>query len=165
MFCIGPDVAEALVLAGDLEAARDVQAELEARGRELGRTWAVATALRCRGLIAAAEGRSHDALADLHEALALHAELPAAVRPRADAAGRSAPTQRRAKQRAEARSALEAALAVFEDLGAALWAERARAEMARFGGRRASHSDELTETEGRIAALAAERPLEPRDRR
>ena len=44
MFCIGPDAAEALVLAGDLDAAREVQAELEARGRTLGRAWAIATA-------------------------------------------------------------------------------------------------------------------------
>ena len=53
-----------------------VQAELEARGRELGRTWAVATGLRCRGLIAAVEGRPDDALTALHEAIAVHAEVP-----------------------------------------------------------------------------------------
>ena len=64
-------------------------------------------------------------------------------------------TQRRFKQRAEARGSLEAALAVFEELGAALWAERARAEIARLGGRRVRDSDELTETERRIAELAA----------
>ena len=64
--------------------------------------------------------------------------------------------QRRAKQRAEARTTLESALAVFEELGAALWAERARAEIARLGGRRARDRDELTETERRIAELAAD---------
>ena len=37
IFCIAPDLAEALVLAGDLDAAREVQAELETRGRALGR--------------------------------------------------------------------------------------------------------------------------------
>ena len=51
---------------------------------------------------------------------------------------------------------LEAALAVFEELGAALWADRARAEIARLGGRRSKDSDELTETERRIAKLAAD---------
>ena len=64
--------------------------------------------------------------------------------------------QRRAKRRAEARATLEAALAVFEELGAALWAERARAEIARLGGRRVRDRDELTETERRIAELAAD---------
>ena len=63
--------------------------------------------------------------------------------------------QRRAKQRADARRTLEAALALFEELGAALWTERARAEIARLGGRRARDRDELTETERRIAELAA----------
>lgn len=37
-----------------------------------------------------------------------------------------------------------------------LWAERARGEIARLGGRRARDSDELTKTERRIAELAAE---------
>ena len=154
MFCIGPDAAEALVLAGDLDAAREVQAELEARGRELGRAWAIATGLRCRGLIAAVEGRSDDALAALHEAIAVHAEVPHPF-DRARTLLVLGSTQRRFKQRAEARGSLEAALAVFEELGAALWAERARAEIARLGGRRARDRDELTETERRIAELAA----------
>ena len=44
---------------------------------------------------------------------------------------------------------------MFEELGAALWAERARAEIARLGGRRARDRDELSETERRIAELAA----------
>ena len=153
-FCIGPDLAEALVLAGDLEAAREVQEELEARGRALGRTWAVATALRCRGLIAAVEGRSDDALADLQQAVKLHAEVPQPF-DRARTLLVLGTAQRRAKQRAEARASLEAALAVFEVLGAALWAERARAEIARLGGRRSRDRDELTETERRIAELAA----------
>jgi DNA-binding CsgD family transcriptional regulator len=154
-FCIGPDLAEALVLVGDLDGARDVQAELEGRGRKLGRTWAVATALRCRGLIAAVEGRSEDALADLQEAVALHAGVPQPF-DRARTLLVLGTAQRRAKQRADARVSLEAALAVFEELGAALWADRARAEIARLGGRRARDSDELTETERRIAELAAE---------
>ena len=154
MFCIGPDAAEAFVLAGDLAAARAVQVELESRGRALGRKWAVATGLRCRGLIAAAEGRPEVALAALAEAVELHAEVPQPF-DRARTLLVLGSTQRRFKQRAEARVSLEAALAVFEELGAALWAERARAEIARLGGRRARDRDELTETEQRIAELAA----------
>jgi DNA-binding NarL/FixJ family response regulator len=64
--------------------------------------------------------------------------------------------QRRAKQRAEARRTLDSALSVFEELEAAVWAERARAEIARLGGRRARDRDELTATERRIAELAAD---------
>jgi DNA-binding NarL/FixJ family response regulator len=64
--------------------------------------------------------------------------------------------QRRAKRRGDARTTLESALAVFEELGAALWAERARAEIARLGGRRARDRGELTGTEQQIAELAAD---------
>jgi DNA-binding CsgD family transcriptional regulator len=50
---------------------------------------------------------------------------------------------------------LEQALAIFEQLGAPLWAEQARAELKRIGGRAPSRG-ELTEAEHRIAALVAE---------
>jgi DNA-binding CsgD family transcriptional regulator len=64
-------------------------------------------------------------------------------------------TQRRAKQRAAARATLGEALAAFERLGAPLWAEKARADLGRIGGRAPSRGD-LTESERRIAALVAE---------
>ena len=64
-------------------------------------------------------------------------------------------TQRRAKQRGAARATLEDALARFETLGAPLWAEQTRAELARIGGRTRS-GGELTEAERRIAGLVAE---------
>ena len=54
-----------------------------------------------------------------------------------------------------AREAIEQALAIFEQLGARPWAEKARGELARIGGRPAA-TGELTETERRIAELAAE---------
>ena len=47
------------------------------------------------------------------------------------------------------------ALAVFEELGAALWAGKARSELASIGGR-APSSAELTPAEERVAALVAE---------
>jgi DNA-binding CsgD family transcriptional regulator len=50
---------------------------------------------------------------------------------------------------------LATALAMFEELGARLWAERAREELARVGGR-APAGDALTPTERRIAELVAE---------
>ena len=142
--------------AGDLDGARDVQAELEARGRELGRTWAVATALRCRGLIAAVGGQPGRRVGGPPGGGRAARRGPAAVRSRADAARArdgAAAGEAAGGRRA---SSLEAALAVFEELGAALWADRARAEIARLGGRRAKDRDELTETERRIAELAAD---------
>ena len=63
--------------------------------------------------------------------------------------------RRQAQQKRAAREALEQALAIFEELGARLWAERARTELRRISGR-APASDELTETERRVAQLAAQ---------
>ena len=63
--------------------------------------------------------------------------------------------QRRAKQRSLARETLGEALSSFSELGAAPWAERARAELARIGGRPRAESA-LTPTEQRLAALVVE---------
>ena len=153
-FCIGPDLAEALSWpatsrrrARCRRSSRPVAASSAARGRSPPRCAAA-------GSIAAAEGRPDDALADLQEALVVHDDVPQPF-DRARTLLALGTVQRRAKQRAEARRTLESALAVFEELGAALWAERARAEITRLGGRRARDRDELTETEQRIAELTA----------
>ncbi len=63
--------------------------------------------------------------------------------------------QRRVKRRREARATLEQALALFEKIGAALWAERARGELRRISGR-APTTGALTPAEERVAALVAE---------
>jgi DNA-binding NarL/FixJ family response regulator len=63
--------------------------------------------------------------------------------------------QRRAKQKRASRVTLEQALATFEELGARLWAEKARAELNRISGRSPA-SEELTESERRVAELAAQ---------
>ena len=61
---------------------------------------------------------------------------------------------RQAKQKGAARDALEESLAIFDELGAPLWAGKARAELKRISGRRRA-ADGLTETEERVAVLAA----------
>jgi DNA-binding CsgD family transcriptional regulator len=63
--------------------------------------------------------------------------------------------ERRAKKKRAAREALGAALGIFDELGSRLWAARARAELARIGGR-APAGDGLTPTEQRVAELVAE---------
>ena len=55
----------------------------------------------------------------------------------------------------DARTALREALAAFDELGARIWSEKARRELARIGGRTASGT-ELTVSEERVAALVAE---------
>jgi DNA-binding NarL/FixJ family response regulator len=61
---------------------------------------------------------------------------------------------RRARQKRSSREALEEAKATFDALGARLWAERARSELSRIGGRAPSGGG-LTPTEQRVAELAA----------
>ena len=62
--------------------------------------------------------------------------------------------RRRTKQRRLARESLENAHKLFQQLGAPLWAARARAEIARISGR-APAPDALTQTERRVAELVA----------
>jgi DNA-binding NarL/FixJ family response regulator len=59
--------------------------------------------------------------------------------------------QRRRGERRKARETIQRALAVFDGLGAPLWADRARAEIRRIGIRRAPQ--QLTEGEQRVAEL------------
>jgi DNA-binding NarL/FixJ family response regulator len=64
--------------------------------------------------------------------------------------------ERRARRKRAARSTLERALGIFQALGAPLWAQRARDDLARVGGAVPPSSSELTPTEQRIAQLVGE---------
>ncbi len=63
--------------------------------------------------------------------------------------------RRRAAKKRAARETLERALELFEALGARVWADRARRELARIGGRTASRRA-LSGTESEIAELVAD---------
>jgi DNA-binding CsgD family transcriptional regulator len=148
------DLLEALIASGELGQAQSILSVWEPRSVELDRAWASAILARCRGLLHAARGDLDDAFARFDSALAEHARSTDSFHHARTllALGR---TQRRAKRRGAARATLSDALDRFEQLGAPLWAERTRAELARIGGR-ASSRDELTDAESRIAALVAE---------
>jgi DNA-binding CsgD family transcriptional regulator len=147
------DLLEALIAVGELGEADEILATWQQRADALDRAWALAIIARCRGLLLAARGDLEGAFASFDRALAEHARCtdPFNHARTLLALGR---TQRRAKRRAAARTTLDEALAAFESLGAPLWAEQARAELARIGGR-APSDGELTEAESRIAALVA----------
>ena len=153
MFFFVADHAEALIELGQHDEARQVLDWLEERGQALDRPWALAVAARYRGLLAAADGDFQTAFASLDRALKEHERLPMPFE-----LGRTmlvlGTIRRRAKQKRPAWEALEEALAIFERLGAPLWADKARAELARIGGRR-SVAGQLTEAETRVAKLAA----------
>jgi DNA-binding CsgD family transcriptional regulator len=148
------DQIEALIELGRREEALELLDWYEGNARRLMRASALANCRRCRGLVAAQTGELESALAALEEALEWHAkvELPLDR-------GRTllvlGAAQRRSKRRREARATLEEALAVFDRMGAQLWAERTRAELKRISGRAASPGA-LTPAEERVAALVAE---------
>ena len=152
----GPDLVEALARAGEMERAREALSKFERRAELTQRTWALAAAARCRGVVAEQGFVEH-----FEEALRLHeadGQPFEAARTRLAFAERL----RRARQRAEARPHLAAAVDTFERLGARPWSERARAEMTATGGatgpreERLVRADELTPQELKIALLVAQ---------
>jgi DNA-binding CsgD family transcriptional regulator len=113
--------------------------------------WASASAARCRGLLRAAEDNLEASSSALRDAVEMGelAGNPLAL-------GRSflalGTVQRRAREKQAARRTLERALESFEQLGAPVWAERARRELGRIGGRSAPRG-RLSATEAEIVEL------------
>jgi ATP/maltotriose-dependent transcriptional regulator MalT len=149
-----PLAAESAIAIGARDRAAELVSTLERRGRELDHTWCLATAGRCRGLLLAEEHEYEGALRALDEALELHEHVPAPFE-RARTMLALGLVRRRARQRRASREALDEAASVFEELATPLWLEKARAELARIGGRAPSRG-ELTPNELRIAMLVRE---------
>jgi DNA-binding CsgD family transcriptional regulator len=148
------DLLEALIATGELDEAETILSQWQPRVARLDRAWALAILARCHGLLLAARGDLDGAFASFEQARVEH-DRDADPFSRARTLLALGRTQRRAKRRAAARATLEDALARFESLGAPLWADQTRAELARIGGR-APSGDTLTEAERRIANLVAE---------
>ena len=148
------DCVEALIELGRRDEALELLDWYEGNARRLERASAVAASLRCRGMLAAQAGMLEAALAAHGEALEWHAraDLPLDRGRTLLALGAA---QRRAKRRRESRATLEEALTVFERIGAALWADRVREELARISGR-APTTGALTPAEARVAQLVAD---------
>jgi DNA-binding CsgD family transcriptional regulator len=150
---IWADAIETLVALGEVERARVYLDTYEQNSRRVKSGWAAACAARCRGQLAAAQGDVAAAF-DAFEASLVELDRTPYVFERGRTLLGLGVVRRQAMQKKAAREALQQALAIFEELGAPLWAEKARAELARISGRRAE-GDELTETEARVAELAA----------
>lgn len=153
LFRFHGDAIETLVALGKLEEAASLIGELEEKAEALQHRWASVTAARCRGLLSAAGGDLPAAFSALERAFELHEGLgqPFELARTHLVMGT---IRRRSRQKRAARDSLHAALNSFEQMGARLWAERARAELARIGGR-ALAADALTPTEQRVAELVA----------
>jgi DNA-binding CsgD family transcriptional regulator len=150
-----------VMIEASVRAGRHAQAErelddLEAKAARTGRTWAHAVAARCRGLLCpASEIDEH-----FQAALAWHdrAPLPFA---RARTELCYGERLRRARRRVDAREQLDRAWATLRGLGAAVWAQRAEAELAAAGYSRQSPPEqsawaELTAAETRVAQVILE---------
>lgn len=148
------DHIEALVELGRRDEATELLDWYEGNALRLERASALATCLRCRGLLAAQAGEVDAPLAAYAGALEWHARVEVPL-DRGRTLLALGVAQRRAKRRREARETLEQALAIFEQMGAGLWVERASAELRRISGRAAS-SGALTPAEERVAGLVAE---------
>jgi DNA-binding CsgD family transcriptional regulator len=147
-----PDKIEALVALGELERAERLTNLLDASGEHFARPATLATAARCRAVLHAARGDLAEAQASLERALAFHehAPIPLEVARTLLTLGQ---VERRRKQKARALETLTRSAAICDEIGARLWAERARSELGRLGPRR--EADELTASEERVATLAA----------
>jgi len=143
------DYVEALVALGELEQAADELARLERSSSP----WSAATGGRSRALLLAALGDLAGAAAAIEHALAAHAQLPLPFE-LARTEFVAGQVHRRRNERRLAGEAFDRSVALFADLGAPLWEDRAIAERERLGMRRGT-SHELTPTEEQIASLAA----------
>jgi DNA-binding CsgD family transcriptional regulator len=148
------DQVEALSDLGRRDEAEKLLDWYEGNAKRLERVSALANCARCRGFLAARAGDLDVAFAAYEEALGWHSKVVIPL-DRGRTLLALGATQRRAKRRRGARETLEEALGIFEGIGAALWAERARAELARISGRAATPGA-LTPAEQRVATLVAE---------
>jgi DNA-binding CsgD family transcriptional regulator len=149
-----PDAVEALIALGRVEEARQLLARYEKQARRLDRASALAASARCAGLLLAQAGDDRAAVESFAQALRAHSRVPMPFE-RARTLLAHGVVERRAKRKRSAREILVAARAEFDRLGAALWRDRASAEIARISGRSRSGA-KLTPTEERVAALVAE---------
>jgi DNA-binding CsgD family transcriptional regulator len=150
-----PDAVEALLTLGEFEQAERLLDPFEHNGRALDRPWALAASARCRGLLLAGERDLEAAVAAVESARAYHKQLqmPFEFGRTLLIAGQ---IQRRLRQKRAAKESLDHAKAIFDELGTPLWSAKASSQLSRLGLRRpASDGIGLTQTEKRVAALAA----------
>jgi DNA-binding CsgD family transcriptional regulator len=150
-----PDLVEAYVRSGCTDDATRVADTFTARAGETRRPWALATAARCRGLVADGSG-----FVDVfEEALVLHEATPSPFE-RARTELCYGERLRRARKRRQAREQLGSAFDTLDRLGARGWAARAAAELAATGApvREGDANDfrDLTPQELQLALLVAQ---------
>lgn len=147
------DLVEALLAAGDLDSAREPLERFEEQASRSGGRWSIAASARCRALLLAAQGRPDEAMLAAEDALLVFESLPMPFE-RAKTLLVKGQIHRRRREKKAADLILGQAADAFDLLETPVWAERARTERRRVGLRPRA-GPELTETERRVALLAA----------
>jgi DNA-binding NarL/FixJ family response regulator len=156
VFPVAPELVEALVELGELDEAQAVADRLRELAQQQDHPWGLTTARRCDALVRLTSDRQYDEAAnelaeaaDAYGTLGLRFDRARSLR----SLGRA---QRRLRKRAAAQASLEQAAAEFDALGSSGWAEEARSELDRVGGRGPQSSEGLTAAEQRVVELAAD---------
>ena len=154
-FPVAPDLVEALVALDRLDEARAVTAQLRDLAEAQEHPWALAGAKRSNALVSLAGEYDDAGAADLQEAADAYGELGLRF-DRARTLLSLGRAQRRVRKWGAARTSLQSAATAFDEMGSPGWADEARSELARLGGRRRQDPGELTPTEQQVAGLAAD---------
>jgi DNA-binding CsgD family transcriptional regulator len=149
-----PEMVEAGVRSGDRAAAETALARLEERATLSGTPWALGLLARSKALLA-----SDSESENLYRRAVAYLEGTYVATDLARAHLLYGEWLRRQNRRVDARGALRRAHAMFVDMGAEAFAERARIELRATGERARKRtietSQDLTPQEGQIARLAA----------
>lgn len=150
-----PDAVEALAAVGSLDDATPLVDALERNGDRIDRKWTQAVAARCRSLLCSARGEIDAAISFAQCALASHDDLGMPFE-KARTQLLLGELQRRRRLKDVSAATLRDALHAFEELRTPLWANRARAGLARVDVLRLPTGDGLTASDRRIAELVAQ---------
>jgi DNA-binding CsgD family transcriptional regulator len=147
------DAIEALIQVGRGAEAEPLIGALERNGERHDRPWMLAVGARARSMLLAASGDLDAAGKTAARAIAAHDRLQMPFE-RARTLLLLGQIQRRQRKKETASASLQKARDIFERMDVPLWADRARAELARanVGPRQ---SGQLTPSEQRVAELAA----------
>jgi DNA-binding CsgD family transcriptional regulator len=153
-----PELIEAAALSGHSDAAHSAFATLAERTGTAGTPWALGVRARCRALLA--DGNDGNDAEEAYAEAISQLERSRAAPDLARAHLLYGQWLRRAKRRADARSQLRTALAMFQAMGAGGFAARAAGELRATGERVRARTPgtelDLTTQEARVANLAAE---------
>ncbi|TPG35842.1 helix-turn-helix transcriptional regulator [Mycolicibacterium hodleri] len=150
-----PDAVEALAGLGRIDEAESLVKVLHDNGTRMNRRWMLAASARGRALCLAARGDLAEAEQAAADAMEHHALLPMPFE-RARTQLLLGQLQRRRRRRQDATATLSAALKTFETIGAPLWADRARGDLARLNRTERRSRSNLSPAEQRVAQRAAD---------